>query len=119
MLGVDPEVKLRLKLEEGRDVGFLLFNNSDLLLDQPKPVGGRVIESLALVLETGRFDMCLTAEIEVEIVVRTAGTLEDTHGSARGGTSVVRNKLPDGIGAKHHAASDFDARDLFALDPVS
>jgi len=78
MLGVDPDVKLRLKLLECRYLGLLLLDDSDLLLDQLKPVGGRVIESLALVLETGRFDMCLAAEIEVEIVVRTSGTLEDT-----------------------------------------
>jgi len=47
----------------------------------------------------------LAAKIEVEIIERTSGTLEDTHGfSARGRTSVVRNKFPDGIGTKHHAA---------------
>lgn len=43
--------------------------------------------------------MGLAAKIEVEIIVRTSGALEDTHGfSARGGTSAVRNEFPDGIG---------------------
>ena len=53
MLGVDPDVKLRLKLEERRYLGLLLLDDSNLLLDQFKPAGGRVIESLAFVLETG------------------------------------------------------------------
>src|SRR4029077_7475435 len=53
MLGVDPDVKLRLKLEERRYLGPLLLDDSNLLLDQLKPIGGGVIESLAFVLETG------------------------------------------------------------------
>jgi hypothetical protein len=46
MLSVDPDVKLRLKLEERRCLGLLLLDDSNLLLDELKPVGGRVIESL-------------------------------------------------------------------------
>ena len=64
--------------------------------------------------------MCPAASIEVEIVVRTSHTFEDTHEvSARGGTSVVRNELPDGIGTKYDATADFNAGDFLALDPVS
>jgi len=117
MLGVDPEVKLRLKLPECRYVGLLLLDDSDLLLDQLKPVGSRVIESPALVLETGRFDVCLCPKIEVEVVVGTPGTLEDTHGSARGGTSVVRNKLA--LGAEHDVAVLFTFAALNVHDHAS
>jgi hypothetical protein len=63
--------------------------------------------------------VCLAAKIEVKVVIGTSGTLEDTHGSARGRTSVVRNKFPDGIGTKHHPAPDCDAGDFLALNPVS
>src|SRR5205085_1533872 len=63
MLSVDPGVKLRLKLLEGRNARFFLLDDSDFLSDQPQPIGGRVVESLPLVPETGRFDVCLSTEI--------------------------------------------------------
>jgi hypothetical protein len=37
MLGVDPGVKLRLKLEKRRYLGLLLLDDSDFLLDQLQP----------------------------------------------------------------------------------
>jgi len=101
------------------DPRLFFLDNSDLLLDQLQTVGGRVVERLPLILEAGRLNVCRAAKIEVKIVVGTSGTLEDTHGSARGRTSVVRNKLADGIGTKHHPAPDFDAGDFLALNPVS
>jgi hypothetical protein len=119
MLGIDPGIERRLKLLERRYSRLFFLHDSDLLLDQLQTVGGRVVESLPLILETGRADVCLAAKIEVKIVVGTSGTLEDTHDSARGRTSVVRNKFPDGIGTKHHPAPDFDPRDFLALNAVS
>src|SRR2546427_6754354 len=116
MVGIDPGIERRLKLLEGRYPRLFFFDNSDLPLDQLQTVGGRVVERLPLILEAGRLNVCRAAKIEVKIVVGTSGTLEDTHGSARGRTSVVRNKFPDGIGTKHHAASDFDAGDFFCAE---
>jgi len=119
MLGVDPGIELRLKLLECGYPRLFFLDNSDLPLDQLQTVGGRVVERLPLILEAGRLNVCRAAKIEVKIVVGTSGTLEDTHGSARGRMSVVRNKFPDGIGTKHHTAPDFDTRDFLALNPVS
>ncbi|HEX6503076.1 MAG TPA: hypothetical protein VF011_07480 [Terriglobales bacterium] len=119
MLGIDPGVELRLKLLESRDSRLFFLDNSDLPLDQLQAVGGRVVERLPLILEARRLNVCRAAKIEVKIVVGTSGTLEDTHSSARGRTSVVRNKFPDGIGVKHHPAPDFDTRNFLALNPVS
>jgi len=42
---------------------------------------------LPLILEARRLNVCRAAKIEVKIVVGTSGTLEDTHGSARGRTT--------------------------------
>ena len=119
MLGVDPGIELRLKLLECGYPRLFFLDNSDLPLDQLQTVFGRVVERLPFILEAGRLNVCLAAKVEVKIVVGTSGTLEDTHGSARGGTSVIRNKFADGIRAKHHPAPDFDAGDFLALDPVS
>ena len=67
MLSVDPDVKLRLKLQECRYAGFLLLDNPYLLLDQLQAIGARIVESLALILEAGRFNVGLAAKIEVKV----------------------------------------------------